>query len=435
MCRCLLFVLLIAGAAGDAAEYAVGPGRGMTRVEDALALATAGDTIVVHPRPDGPYRKVALRIDRPDIAIRGVRGADGARPVFDGEGVDFAGGADGDRAQAIVQIGREGSGASITGIRLVNARNRAGDAAGVRSQGADRLRIVDCEITACDVGVRSDGGFADGREQLIDGCLIHANGGPRGGGNVILAGHDARVLGCELRLPAGGANLRARTHGLWVEASYVHDGGGRELDLVDAAGVTDQPTGHAVVLGSLIVSSAGTEPVIRFGSDDGRDRSGTLWLVHATVVARGTGPAVRLDAPSARAAIANALVLGDGARPLVARADGTIPDLAWSGGSWASAGWRVAARDARGVQIGGEAPLFITEAPFHPAAASVAPIRDGGVDLSQVPLPVAALPPEHPLRHKPPQLLQWTADGATARPRLGEAYDTGAFEAPHRAAP
>ena len=49
----------------------VGPGKPCARIEDAIAKAKAGDTISVYPAPDG-YSKTAIRVQTPNLTIRGV---------------------------------------------------------------------------------------------------------------------------------------------------------------------------------------------------------------------------------------------------------------------------------------------------------------------------------------------------------------------------
>jgi len=54
---------------------------------------------------------------------------------------------------------------------------------------------------------------------------------------------------------------------------------------------------------------------------------------------------------------------------------------------------------------------------------------DSALPLTQLPLPVGALNADHPLRKRPPTMLEFRpGKGATTRAQNGEALDLGAFE-------
>jgi hypothetical protein len=66
-----LFAAVLTAAIAGAAELDVGPDKSYRRIEEALKAAAPGDTITVHPLPDGAlYTRVALSIETPALTIR-----------------------------------------------------------------------------------------------------------------------------------------------------------------------------------------------------------------------------------------------------------------------------------------------------------------------------------------------------------------------------
>jgi len=434
LARALALAIVAATALGlPAAEISVGPGRGLTRIEDAIPLAKPGDTVVVHARADGqPYPRTALRLLLPQLTLRGVPDSSGQRPVLDGAGVPFA---SGDLPRAIVEIGPEAEGASVRGFRLTGARASDQTAAGVRVDGADRVIIEDCEITACDVGVLSVGAADTARDLLISDCEIHRNASD----NVVLGGGGGRIVGCAIHHAIAGRNLVSRAHRTVIEASWLHNAAAAEIDLLDDAGVSDRAGGLMLVLGCVLAKRAdcpGERAVIRCGQDRGGDRVGTLFLAHTTVITTYQAPVVELSAPGAKASFANCIVAdpsgGGPGRMLLARRGGEPAEPAWAGGLWLAHGY-AAPRRASGVTIGAfrEVPPFVDlgAGDLRLAAGTGMPYVDAALPLAQLPLPVSALPPEHSLRRHPPYLLGFRAGRAEVRAVIGEGLDLGAFEA------
>jgi hypothetical protein len=73
-----------------------------------------------------------------------------------------------------------------------------------------------------------------------------------------------------------------------------------------------------VLIGNLVVKDRqcrGNREVVHFGSDGGRDRQGTLYLVHNTVVTPFAAPVVRLSAPGSRAILVGNVVSDGGSGP------------------------------------------------------------------------------------------------------------------------
>jgi hypothetical protein len=437
MLRLAPVLALLGALALHGAEISVGPGRGLTRIEDALPLAKPGDTVVVHARADGqPYAATALRLLLPDLTLRGMPDSSGRRPVLDGTGVAFGGAG---RPRAIVEIGPEAAGAGVSGFLLTGA---SGDeVAAIRVDGADRVTISDCEITACTIGILSSGDVAQARDLLLERCEIHANATD----NVVLGGGGGRVVGCAIHHARAGRNLVSRAHRTVVEASALHDAAAAEIDLLDAAGVTDRPGGLMLVLGCTLAKRAdcpGERAVIRCGQDRGGDRIGTLYLAHTTVLTPYSAAVIRLSAPGAKAAIANSIVAdptgGGPGRRLVER-DGAAVEPAWAGGLWLAYGYE-APRQGTAVTIGAfrDVPPFVDHANgdlrLSPDAGP--PFVDSALPLAQLPLPVGALAADHPLRQRPPRLLAFRAGlPAAERAVRGAGLDLGAHEAEAAAGP
>ena len=417
--------------ATPAAEISVGPGRGLMRIEDAMPLAKAGDTIVVHARADGqPYARTALRLDLPGLTLRGMPDSSGKRPVLDGTGAAFASG----DPRAIVVIGPEAEGASVAGLHVVGSGAPDGPT-GIHIAGADRVTITGCEITACEVGVISDGTADTARELLISDCRIHHNRTD----NVRLGGGGGRVVGCEIHHALTGSNLVSRAHRTVLEASWLHDAAAAEIDLLDEAGVSDRAGGLMLVLGCVLAKHPdcpGERAVIRCGQDRGGDRGGTLYLAHTTVVTPYAAPVVDLSAPGAQAAFANCIVAdpsgGGPGRTLVARSGDPV-EPGWAGGLWLAHGYP-APRGASDITSGGygDQPPFIDVATgdLRLKADAGAPFVDRALPLAQLPLPVGALASDHPLRKRPPHLLGYRAgQRSEVRAVVGDGLDLGAYEA------
>lgn len=437
-------LLLLAPCLG-AAEISVGPGKGFTRIEDAVTQAEPGDTVVIHARGDGsPYARTAVHIRKPRISLRGMVDGDGNPPVLDGSGGAYAGTGGGPRA--IIEFGPDAEGGSVTGLRLTRAHNASHNAAGVRINGANGVTVSECVIDACDMGVVSDGA-APGeppamRRLTVRDCTVRGNGDagePGQSHNLYLNGSDARVVGCLIEGATTGSNLKSRLGTLLVEACVIRHAANLELDLVDAAGVTDQPGGFALVLGCLILKDpacAGNKAVIHWGQDGGADRLGNLYLVHCTVITPFPSPVVELSAPGAQVCLANDLICGPtgakGAHTLVARRGPGLGEPLSAAGVWLSGNYAPGPKGtAIALGVAGEAPPLSdpVNGDWRPAATAGAPVIDGAIPLAQLPLPISALAIEHPLRQRPPVLQTFGGRGAVTRAASGAGMDLGAFEA------
>lgn len=426
--------LLLLAAVLAAADVVVGPGHGLLRIEDALAVARSGDTVVIHHRADGqPYRTAGLHLSAPGIALRGVPDLDGRPPAIDGGALRGA--------AAIITVAPTAEGTVIRSLRLTGAR-AGGGAAAILVDGADRVAIESCEIADCDTGVRSRGGVDTARDLVLRDCRISGIGVAGGGGHhaVEAAGGGVRIVGCRIAGAVDGSAVLSRAFRTLVEASVLAGSGDVELALLDAPG-TERAGGLALVLGCVLAKRAdcpGDRGLVRIAAGKGGDRALTAWFVHCTLETPFAAPAVTLAAPSAKAAFANCIVAdpgGGGAGRRLLDRGGRAEPPAWAAGLWLAYGYADA---PRGSTVGafGALPPFVAGEDRRLAPDAAAPFRDGGVALETVPLPAAVLDAGHPLRRKPPVLLQpHGAIGASERTVAGGGPDLGAYETPEGPGP
>ena len=159
----------------------MGPGLTFQRIEEALAQAKPGDTILVHALPqDQAYDKVALLVRTANVTIRAVPGPSGKCVGLSGTGFDYSG--DGRVPRAIVQFDQGAQGCALDGFELSDAHNKSFNGAGVRINQANDVLVTHCEIHGNDMGIMSNGKAGatppTGDGQRIEYCLIHHNGAP-----------------------------------------------------------------------------------------------------------------------------------------------------------------------------------------------------------------------------------------------------------------
>ncbi len=303
-----------------AATLEVGPGKPFRQIEDANAQARAGDVILVHPQAGGrPYERVAILVRQKDLAFRAATTVGSRRLKISGSGFEYSG--DGSTPRAIFQFDRGADGCSLEGFDLSGAHNKSHNAAGVRTNQANRITIRDCAIHSNDMGIMSNGdGTADRAvDQRIENCEVYRNGDPADPGfnhNLYLGGTSVTVRGCEIHSSLTGHDLKSRAHFTRVEYCYLHGAANRELDLVDSAD-TARPNSHAVILGCIVVKDPhcqGNRSVIHFGQDGGKPHNGTLSLLFNTIVTPFVAPVVELSSPQAGAYLLGNLVSDGGNR-------------------------------------------------------------------------------------------------------------------------
>ena len=294
----LTLALAAAGGGASAAVLDVGGGREFARIEDALARAGEGDTILVHPNADNaPYAATALLVRTPRLTIR----AAAAEIVLDGAGFDYSG--RGNVPRAIVQFDPQACGSTFDGFTLRNARNASFNGAGVRINQANDVTITNCMIRGNDMGVMSNGSAADGTgaRQLIVRCVITENGNLDNAGynhNLYLGGSGVVVRDCDISRSVAGHNLKSRAHVTRVESCRIRDSANRELDIVDAAGDTDIPGSDAFIIDCEITKAPdceGNRGVIHFGRDGAASRDGTLWISNTVIRTPFISPVVALS--------------------------------------------------------------------------------------------------------------------------------------------
>ena len=182
MTHCGVIQVLVAGmtmgcaAILSAADLTVGSGGNYLRIEDAIAVAAAGDVILVSPQPgDKPYARTHLALFQSRITIRAVN-SKGDRVRLEGDGYDYSG--QGRIPRAIVQFNKGADGCVIEGFELSGAHNTSHNGAGIRINQANQVTVRDCVIHRNDMGIMSngDGTPQTAADQLIEDCLIHSNG-------------------------------------------------------------------------------------------------------------------------------------------------------------------------------------------------------------------------------------------------------------------
>jgi hypothetical protein len=329
MCLAILALAALPASVALAAELDVGPGKPFARIEDALAKAQPGDTILVFPQAqDAPYEKVAVLVTKPRITFKAAPTmpivlaageGGGEHRQLSGKGFDYTG--VGSVPRAIFQFNPGADGCVLEGFDLFGAHNESHNGSGVRINQANNVAIRNCRIHANDMGIMSngDGTPKTAANQFIDSCLIHSNGDPTEPGqnhNLYLGGTSVRLMGCEVHSSLTGHNVKSRAHFIEVEACYVHDSANREFDLVDAKGDTTTPGSNALLLNNIIVKNPkceGNKNVIHFGQDGGNEHDGTLTLINNTIVTPFLSPVVALDAPKAKVEFTNNIIWDGGA--------------------------------------------------------------------------------------------------------------------------
>lgn len=284
------------------APLEVGPGKAFPRIEAALTAAKSGDTIRVFPNPSG-YAKTALLIRKDHIKIE----AAGEKIVLDGEGFVYSG--EGATPRAIIQFDPQAAGSSINGFTLKNAHNASHNGAGVRINGAPDVTVQDCEMTANDMGIMSNGATAV--NQRIDHCHIHHNGAPEDPGynhNLYLGGWSVTVSKSEIHDALTGHDLKSRAHFTLIQDCSLHDSANREIDLVEADETT-KPNSNAVVLNCQInkVSNGGNGNIIHFGREKG-SRNGTIYIIGTTITTQSMAPVLLLSDASAKGSFQNSVI-------------------------------------------------------------------------------------------------------------------------------
>jgi hypothetical protein len=343
----------------EAEALTVGPGKTYATIEAAYAAApaTGGATILVYAQAgNAPYIQPALQVYKPGIVFWGVGAPAGERVRLDGSGYNYTGA--GSTPRAIFQFNPGADDGVVRGFELYDAHNDSYNGAGVRINQANHVRVIDCEVHTCDMGIMSNGRVSEGTaaDQWIAHCSIHGNGNlsdPGYNHNLYLGGTSVTLHACEVYSSLTGHNVKSRAHFNRVQYCYIHDSANRELDLVDDAGNTDQPNSHSVLLGNVIVKDPncpGNRNVIHFGQDGGNDHTGSLLLWHNTIVTPFISPVVSLDAPGAGVHFVNNIVWDQGSgqnnQVVVQLSNGATLGAVHGNNNWLSSGFVVPDQDA-----------------------------------------------------------------------------------------
>jgi hypothetical protein len=285
----------------------VGAGKYFDRIEDAYAEAREGDTIFVYPRQNNEtYEQVAVLVRKKGLTFRAVPSKREQWIRISGKGFDYTGLEKTPRA--IFQFDKEADQCVLEGFELFDAHNRSGNGAGVRINQANHVIIRSCNIHHNDMGIMSNGAGSPSAAvgQKIEQCIVHENDSPTNGGyhhNLYLGGTSVMLSFCEVYSTMSGHNVKSRAHFTWVQYCYIHHSANRELDLVDGTD-TKRSGSDAVLMGNIIVKDPackGNRGVILFGQDGGREHTGTIHLIHNTIVTFFPSPVLVLSSRNAKA--------------------------------------------------------------------------------------------------------------------------------------
>lgn len=423
-----LIAIAISFAAGSASAeiYHVGPDyEFLTPDEAPWNTLLPGDEVHIHYRPE-PYRVkwVFARQGTPSkpIAIRGIAGPEGQRPVIDGENAitppsqDFTSG-----ERGVIKIGysnipsvKNPQHLIIEGLEIRSARpgrffigrgglrEYASNASAIFVEKGDHITIRNCVLTDCANGFFS---AFETRNLIVEGCYIHGNGteGSYYEHNSYTAGINVTLrfnrFGA-LREGCTGNNIKDRSSNLRVVNNWI-EGGNRQLDLVDgeddASIVEDENYRTTIVAGNVLVEfeNSGNNQFVHYGGDSGEFslyRKGTLYFVHNTVVSTRTGKVtlLRLSTNSERAVVANNIIYTTAPGGLFSILDET--GIVEMRNNWLKKGYRmshgeVAGRVGERGTVSGDVPGFVDPTKWNLQLTPDSPCKNAGKAISDFPAP------------------------------------------------
>jgi MYXO-CTERM domain-containing protein len=308
-------VLLAAPAAAIADVYRVGPGLDHAEVDEVPFEALgAGDVVEIHGRAT-PYRSKLVigngGTASAPLIVRGIRGADGARPVIDGDGATTRAALDyWNQVRSVIKVGGSNrpsdapSHVVIEGLdvrgghpdhRFTDSsgvtRTYAGNAAAIHVENGAHITIRDCVVRDSANGLFVSSETSD---VLVEGNHVHGNGVI---GDIYVHNSYTEADGIvfqfnhygSLAPGASGNNLKDRSAGTVVRYNWI-EGGNRQLDLVESDVFAGTPAyATTLVYGNVLVEpdGAGNRQIVHYGGDNGDEaiyRKGTLHFYGNTVV-------------------------------------------------------------------------------------------------------------------------------------------------------
>jgi MYXO-CTERM domain-containing protein len=368
--------VILAAPDARATNYEVGAAQ-QYKSPCALFLAVKlapGDVIVVDA---GKYTD-ACQITQSGSAATPIvmKGAPGARPVFDATGLDLSG--SGSTPRAIFQF-TNASHWRVEHLELTNASGSGGNGAGFRSTaGSDDVTVSDNLIHDNQDGIMNDGPGTF----TIANNEIYKNGANDGyTHNLYLGGDAVRLVGNYIHDSNGGQNVKIRSHYAELLYNYVFHAGNYEIDLIQAPADTDKPNSNVVLIGNVVVrnpQAANDGQTILFGSDNPGEtgRNGSLYAINNTfVMTAGTNSLVHALAPAAASKIYlfNNVIHATVAGTTIA-GDAATGALVQGTNNWVTTG--VTAPAGLTGSVAGADPGFVSATDLH--LTSAAPARDKG---------------------------------------------------------
>ncbi len=318
-----LGLLTVVGQGAYARDLEVGEGKAFLSIEAAYKEAQPGDTILIHPLPEGrTYNKVALFVSKPRITFRGVpvllSTTSRLLPILSGKGVNYTG--VGQVPRAVLQFNASANECVVDNLEISGAHNDSHNGAAIRINEANQVAILNCDLHHNDMGIMSNGEVArnTGADTLIERCHIHHNGDTTDPGynhNLYMGGTSVVITDCEIDHSVTGHNYKSRAHFNWISHCFIHDAANREVDLVDDKDNTTLPDSDTVIVGCIIVKAKemqGNKTVIHWGQDGGNDHKGTLHLNHNTIVTPYISPVVDANAASTKTDMCYNLLIDGG---------------------------------------------------------------------------------------------------------------------------
>jgi len=294
------------------ATLQVGPSRALKTIASAVEKAGPGTTILIDP---GTYNE-AVHLNKngqagAPITLRGVSGADGARPVLDGTGVSVSGFRSTPRA--LIQV--EGDYYCVENLEMKNARN-GNNGAGIRLLGCHFTTVRNCKVTYCDMGIQG----GDEETFLLERSEIAFNGTKDFDGyshNFYLMGNRTVIRYCHIHDSLFGQNVKTRGHYTELWYNLIADSEEGEIGPVDGGARTAAANSNFLMVGNVVISKPNRKgnpsKYIDFGADgaDGAKHDGTIFIYNNTFIA-GT-PRVcflRLSTDKSKGVVSNNIFIG-----------------------------------------------------------------------------------------------------------------------------